>query len=209
MFRRYGFALRRRVSGWTAYALLLLSLELAALTVAILVPAGSGARALAAHEFAGKPVVEALFALPLVLPPTVLGYYLLVALGGRSPLGRWYEALSGIRWCSPSTGCSSRRSSSTCRSRSSRCSAPSRRFRRGPAARRPRAAACPLAEPVADRAAARVARHPDRRGADLRSHAGRVRRRADGRRQHSRRDEDDRDRDLRPRAGDSTWPAPA
>jgi molybdate transport system permease protein len=78
---------------WTA---LLLSLKLAALTVAILVPAGIAiGRALAWHHFPGKPFVEALFALPLVLPPTVLGFYLLVAMGGHSPVGRWYEATFG------------------------------------------------------------------------------------------------------------------
>ena len=77
-------------------AALLLSLKLAALTAAILVPVGIVvARVLAAREFPGKPFVEAAFALPLVLPPTVLGYYLLVAMGGRSPLGRWYEAAVG------------------------------------------------------------------------------------------------------------------
>jgi molybdate transport system permease protein len=75
---------------------LLLSLELAALTVLILVPLGVlAARLLATHDFPGKAFVEAAFALPLVLPPTVLGYYLLVALGGQSPLGRWYEAVVG------------------------------------------------------------------------------------------------------------------
>jgi len=75
---------------------LLLSLKLALITVAILIPAGVFiARWLATREFAGKPFVEALFALPLVLPPTVLGFYLLVALGGTSPLGRWYEAAFG------------------------------------------------------------------------------------------------------------------
>jgi molybdate transport system permease protein len=75
---------------------LLLSLKLALFTVVILVPAGIVvARWLAARDFAAKPFVEALFALPLVLPPTVLGYYLLVALGGASPLGRWYEAAFG------------------------------------------------------------------------------------------------------------------
>jgi molybdate transport system permease protein len=42
-----------------------------------------------------KFLVEALVALPLVLPPTVLGFYLLVALGPRSPLGRWWQALTG------------------------------------------------------------------------------------------------------------------
>jgi molybdate transport system permease protein len=78
---------------WTA---LLLSLKLAALTVAILVPAGIAiGRSLAWHHFPGKPFVEALFALPLVLPPTVLGFYLLVAMGGHSPVGRWYEATFG------------------------------------------------------------------------------------------------------------------
>jgi molybdate transport system permease protein len=42
-----------------------------------------------------KFLVEAVVALPLVLPPTVLGFYVLVALGPRSPVGRWYEALTG------------------------------------------------------------------------------------------------------------------
>jgi len=75
---------------------LLLSLKLALLTVAILVPVGIAVgRALATHDFTGRPVVEALFALPLVLPPTVLGYYLLTAMGGASPLGRWYESVTG------------------------------------------------------------------------------------------------------------------
>jgi molybdate transport system permease protein len=75
---------------------LLLSLKLALLTVAILVPVGIAVgRALATRDFAGRSVVEALFALPLVLPPTVLGYYLLTAMGGASPLGRWYEGVTG------------------------------------------------------------------------------------------------------------------
>jgi molybdate transport system permease protein len=75
---------------------LLLSLQLAALTVAILLPLGIAiGRWLALRDFAGKAFVEALFALPLVLPPTVLGYYLLVAMGAASPLGRWYETLTG------------------------------------------------------------------------------------------------------------------
>jgi molybdate transport system permease protein len=40
-------------------------------------------------------VVEAVVALPLVLPPTVLGYYVLVALGTQSPFGRWWQELTG------------------------------------------------------------------------------------------------------------------
>lgn len=40
-------------------------------------------------------VVEAVVALPLVLPPTVLGYYVLVALGNRSAFGRWWQEATG------------------------------------------------------------------------------------------------------------------
>ncbi len=42
-----------------------------------------------------KFLVEALVALPIVLPPTVLGFYVLIALGPRSPLGRWWISLTG------------------------------------------------------------------------------------------------------------------
>jgi molybdate transport system permease protein len=42
-----------------------------------------------------KFFAEAVVALPIVLPPTVLGFYVLVALGPRSPLGRWWQALTG------------------------------------------------------------------------------------------------------------------
>ncbi len=42
-----------------------------------------------------KFLIESVVALPLVLPPTVLGFYILVALGSQSPIGRWYRMLSG------------------------------------------------------------------------------------------------------------------
>jgi molybdate transport system permease protein len=42
-----------------------------------------------------KFLIEALVAVPIVLPPTVLGFYVLVALGPHSPLGRWWIALTG------------------------------------------------------------------------------------------------------------------
>lgn len=75
---------------------LTLSLRLAGWTVAILVPLGIWlGRLLAWRHFRGKALVEALLALPLVLPPTVLGYYLLVAMGGASPLGAWYQSVTG------------------------------------------------------------------------------------------------------------------
>jgi molybdate transport system permease protein len=70
---------------WTA---LLLSLELAAWTVAILFPVSVlMGRALAFRQFRGKGLVEALVMLPLILPPTVFGFYLLAAFGRNSPLG--------------------------------------------------------------------------------------------------------------------------
>ena len=42
-----------------------------------------------------KFFVESIVAIPLVLPPTVLGFYVLVAMGSNSPLGRWYQSLTG------------------------------------------------------------------------------------------------------------------
>ena len=42
-----------------------------------------------------KFLVEAVVALPLVLPPTVLGFYVLIGMGPRSPLGRVYETIAG------------------------------------------------------------------------------------------------------------------
>jgi molybdate transport system permease protein len=42
-----------------------------------------------------KFMVESVVALPIVLPPTVLGFYVLIALGQRSPLGRWWQSLTG------------------------------------------------------------------------------------------------------------------
>jgi molybdate transport system permease protein len=52
---------------------------------------------LAKKSFRGKELLDALIALPLVLPPTVLGYYLLVLLGARSPFGRALQDWCGIR----------------------------------------------------------------------------------------------------------------
>jgi molybdate transport system permease protein len=50
---------------------------------------------LANREFRGKEVLDAAITLPLVLPPTVLGYYLLVLLAGNSPLGKLWESVFG------------------------------------------------------------------------------------------------------------------
>jgi molybdate transport system permease protein len=78
---------------WTALAL---SLKLAAATTVLLLPlAVLLARPLAWSRFAGKALVESLVALPLVLPPTVLGFYLLLAMGGNSMLGQVWHGLTG------------------------------------------------------------------------------------------------------------------
>jgi len=78
---------------WTA---LWLSCKLATLTVLILCPlAILIGRALAYGRFSGKGWIEALIALPLVLPPTVFGFYLLVAFGKTGPLGEFWYALTG------------------------------------------------------------------------------------------------------------------
>ena len=73
------------------------SLTLAALTTLFLLPLGLAlARWLAVTRWAGRPVIEALLLLPLLLPPTVIGFYFLVAFGQGSPLGAWLFA-SGWR----------------------------------------------------------------------------------------------------------------
>ena len=78
---------------WTA---LRVSLWLGAGTIAILLPLGIWfGRLLAVRDFRGKLLVEALVTVPLVLPPTVLGFYLLVTFGARSPLGRAFQAVFG------------------------------------------------------------------------------------------------------------------
>ncbi len=80
-------------------AALRLSLELAALTTAALLALGLPlAHALATSRRRFTFLVEAAVALPLVLPPTVLGFYLLTGLGPLSPLGRAWEAVVGERF---------------------------------------------------------------------------------------------------------------
>ena len=73
-----------------------LSLQLALATALLLLPLGLAAgRWLARSRHPLKPLAEALLALPLVLPPTVLGYYLLVTMGEATPLGALYQRVSG------------------------------------------------------------------------------------------------------------------
>lgn len=75
-----------------------LSFEVAAVATLIAVIVGIGiAWMLARMRLPGKEWIDAAVSLPLVLPPTVLGYYLLVILGRRSAVGRFLEASFGIQ----------------------------------------------------------------------------------------------------------------
>jgi len=78
---------------WQAFVL---TIKLAAIVTAILLIIGLPiAYWITYSRRRWKFLVEAVVALPIVLPPTVLGFYVLVALGPRSPLGRWWEAWTG------------------------------------------------------------------------------------------------------------------
>jgi len=84
---------------------LLLTLELATITTILLLLIGIPiAYALATIKWRFKPVLEAMVSLPLVLPPTVLGFYLLVALGPNSWLGAWLDANFDFRLVFSFTG---------------------------------------------------------------------------------------------------------
>jgi molybdate transport system permease protein len=73
-----------------------LSLRVAFVSTAIALAAGLWiAYVLANREFRGKEALDAAVTLPLVLPPTVLGYYLLVVVGRASPLGKLWETAFG------------------------------------------------------------------------------------------------------------------
>lgn len=78
---------------WVALAL---SLRLAVFTVLILLPAGILlGRWLALARFRGRAAVEAMLSLPLVLPPTVLGFYLLTIFAPDTPLAKVWQLLFG------------------------------------------------------------------------------------------------------------------
>ncbi|MBI3401089.1 MAG: molybdate ABC transporter permease subunit [Acidobacteria bacterium] len=78
---------------WSA---LWLSVRLAATTTVVLLAIGIPiAYWIVFSSWRGKFLVEAIVALPLVLPPTVLGFYVLVAIGPLSPLGRVYASVAG------------------------------------------------------------------------------------------------------------------
>ena len=78
---------------WQAF---LLTVKLAVLVTLILLVLGLPiAYWLTYSRRRWKFLVEAVVSMPLVLPPTVLGFYILLALGSKSPIGRWWESLTG------------------------------------------------------------------------------------------------------------------
>jgi molybdate transport system permease protein len=78
---------------WQAFGL---TIRLAILVAAILLILGLPiAYWIAYSRWRWKFLIEAIVALPIVLPPTVLGFYVLVALGPHSPFGRWWQSLTG------------------------------------------------------------------------------------------------------------------
>ena len=80
---------------WTA---VLLSLKVSLwCTAGLCVPAVATGWLLARLEFPGKALLDSVVHLPLVLPPVVPGYLLLLLLGSRGPIGRWLDASFGLR----------------------------------------------------------------------------------------------------------------
>lgn len=84
-------------TGLPLWAPLGLTLKVATLaTLAALVAGMAAAYALKRWRFPGRELVDAVCTLPLVMPPTVLGYYLLVLIGRRGVIGQWLQETFGI-----------------------------------------------------------------------------------------------------------------
>ena len=76
-------ALTLKIAAWATFLNLLLGVSVG--------------HAMARWRFPGRDLLDAVLTLPMVMPPTVLGYYLLVLIGSKGPLGSWLLATFGIR----------------------------------------------------------------------------------------------------------------
>jgi molybdate transport system permease protein len=84
------------LDGMVSLAPLLLSMQLAAVTTVVLIVFGTPiAWWLSQTPSRWKPVAQAIVAMPIVLPPTVLGFYLLILLGPHGAIGSWWVELTG------------------------------------------------------------------------------------------------------------------
>ncbi|MCB1481255.1 MAG: molybdate ABC transporter permease subunit [Rhodobiaceae bacterium] len=83
---------------------LLLSLKVSAVAVLFALPLAIAVAMLLARSFPGRAVLNAIVHLPIVLPPVVMGYLLLVTFGLRAPLGAWLNDTFGIRFMFSWTG---------------------------------------------------------------------------------------------------------
>jgi molybdate transport system permease protein len=82
----------------TAWIALRLTLKVAGWATALNLLLGVGVGyAISRWRFAGRDLLDAIFTLPMVMPPTVLGYYLLVVIGSRGVVGAWLLEHFGIR----------------------------------------------------------------------------------------------------------------
>lgn len=80
------------------WAAILISLRVAGTAVGwILIPGVATAWVMARRSFPGKSLVDGLLHLPLVLPPVVVGYLLLIALGRQGVIGQWLDQTLGIQ----------------------------------------------------------------------------------------------------------------
>jgi molybdate transport system permease protein len=94
----------------TELDIVLLSLKVALWSVVVSLPfAVAIAHLLARHDFPGKSLLDAVVHLPLVLPPVVVGYFLLVLLGRRGPVGtlleEWFGVVVAFRWTGAALAC--------------------------------------------------------------------------------------------------------
>ncbi len=153
---------------------IILTAELASLVSLILLVVGLPLAAwLAFSHWRWKFIVHAIVGLPLVLPPTVLGFYVLVAIGGQSPIGHWYEHLTGHSFAFSFQGLLL-----------------ASVFYSLPFAVQPFAAAFSSVDPKLLAASSVLGASRARTFSQFRTHSRRVWRSADGGRQHSRRDPD-------------------
>ena len=87
------------------FAIVLLSLKVAAASVVFSLPLAVGAALILARlQFPGKALFDAVIHLPLVLPPVVIGYFLLLCFGRQGLLGAWFEDMLGITFAFRWTG---------------------------------------------------------------------------------------------------------